>query len=226
MCLKTPCRSGVQGDGSAATLYQGLHQQEVIVGVLLLAEDGVDHRAGGIVHGDQQRERRYLVAQPRVMTAVHLDEHARARHALAAHPVLGWPPLSRTAQTGVDQDTPQGRPADFDALSFAQQLAEMGVVGPCVPGACQVNHIGRQGIGSCVGRPAAPMTVGQGGCASFPVNRQHAPGVAWADTHQRSGLVQRHMLRQQAVQNLKSRLFFGGHCHILHRGNVTFMLAS
>ena len=114
----------------------------------------------------------------------------------------------------------------FDALSFAQQLAEMGVVGPCVPGACQVNHICRQGIGSCVGRPAAPMTVGEGGCASFPVNRQHAPGVAWADTHQRSGLVQRHMLRQQAVQNLKSRLFFGGHCHILHRGNVTFMLAS
>ena len=32
---------GVQGDGSAATLYQGLHQQEVIVGVLLLAEEGV-----------------------------------------------------------------------------------------------------------------------------------------------------------------------------------------
>ena len=55
-----PVPVGVQGDGSAATLYQGLHQQEVIVGVLLLAEDGVDHRAGGIVHGDQQRERRYV----------------------------------------------------------------------------------------------------------------------------------------------------------------------
>ena len=100
------------------------------MGVLLLAEEGVDHRAGGIVHGDQQRERRRLVSQPRVMAAVHLDQYALPGHALAAHPAPGWPPLSRTAQTGVDQDTPQGRPADFDALSFAQQLAEMGVVGP------------------------------------------------------------------------------------------------
>ena len=98
--------------------------------------------------------------------------------------------------TGGDQDTPKGRPADFDALSFAQQLAEMGVVGPCVPGASQVNHIGRQGIGSCVGRPAAPMTVGQGGCAFLPVSRQDSPDMPFADTHQRSGLVQRHMIRK------------------------------
>ena len=50
--------------------------------------------------------------------------------------------------------------------------------------------------------------------------------MAFADAHQCSGLIQRHVLRQQAVQNLKSGLFFGGQCHILHRGNVTFMLAS
>ena len=139
------------------------------MGVLLLAEDGVDHRTSGIVHRNQQRERRRLI---RPATGDELPSTwismPSLRHALAAHPVLGRTPLSRTAQTGGDQDAPQGRPADFDALSFAQQLAEMGVVGPCVPGACQVNHIGRQGIGSCVGRPAAPMTVGQGGCAFLP----------------------------------------------------------
>ena len=38
--------------------------------------ESVDHRAGGIVYRDQQRERRRLVPQPRVMTAVHLDQHA------------------------------------------------------------------------------------------------------------------------------------------------------
>ena len=91
-----------------------------------------DHLTGGIVHRDQQREWRRLVPQPRVMAAVHLDEHTLPGHALAAHPVLGRTPLSRTAQTDVDQDTPQGRPADFDALSFAQQLAEMRVVGLCI----------------------------------------------------------------------------------------------
>ena len=90
----------------------------------------------------------------------------------------------------------------------------------------RVNHIGRQGMGSCVGRPAAPVAVSQGGGSLLPVSRQDAPGMPFADTQQRGCLVQRHMLRQQAVQNLKSRLFFGGHCHILHGVNVTFMLAS
>ena len=110
--------------------WQALDQQEVAVGVLLLAEEGVDHRAGGIVHGDQQRERRRLFPPPRVMAAVHLDQHALPGHALAAHPALGRPPAPRTAQSGVDRNTPQGGPANVAALPFAQQLAEMGVVDP------------------------------------------------------------------------------------------------
>ena len=50
--------------------------------------------------------------------------------------------------------------------------------------------------------------------------------MPFADTQQRGCLVQGHVLRQRAVQNLKSRLFFGGQCHILHTLNVTFMLAN
>ena len=52
---------GVEGDGYAEMLHETLDQHEVAVGVLLLAEEGVDHRTGGIVHCDQQRERRRLV---------------------------------------------------------------------------------------------------------------------------------------------------------------------
>ena len=207
-------------------LHQTLDQQEVAMGVLLLAEEGVDHRTGGIVHCDQQRERRRLVPQPRVMTAVHLDQHALPRHALAAHPVLGWTPSPRTAETGVDQDAPQGGPADVDALALAKQLAEMGVVGPFVPGASQTNYAGHHGIGRCVGWPAAPVTVSNGGCAPFPVSRQDTPGVASGDTHQRGCLVQCHVLSEQTVQNLKSCLFFLSRSHILHGVNVTFMPAS
>ena len=99
---------GVAGDGYAAAPEQALHQQEVAVGVFPLGEAGVNHRTGGIIHRDQQRERRRLVSQPWVMTAVQLDQHALPRHALAAHPVLGRTPSSWTAQTGVDQDAPQG----------------------------------------------------------------------------------------------------------------------
>ena len=55
---------------------------------------------------------------------------------------------------------------------------------------------------------------------------QHAPGVPWTQSHQPSCLIQSHMLRQQAVQNLESHLFFGGQSHILHGVNVTFLLVS
>ena len=46
---------GVQGEGNAAAPEQSLHQPEVAVGILLLAEQGVDHAAGGIVHREQYR---------------------------------------------------------------------------------------------------------------------------------------------------------------------------
>ena len=54
---------GVEGDGYAEMLHETLDQHEVAVGVLLFAEEGVNHRAGGIVHRDQQREGRRLIPQ-------------------------------------------------------------------------------------------------------------------------------------------------------------------
>ena len=62
----------------------------------------------------------FLVGPTPVETAVQLDQHSLPRHALAAHPVLGRTPSPQTAQTGVDQDAPQGGPADVDAVALAQ----------------------------------------------------------------------------------------------------------
>ena len=101
---------GVKGDGYAEMPHQTLDQQEVVAAVFLLAEEGVNHRAGGIIHRDQQRERWRLVSQPRVMTSVHLDQHALPRHALATAPVLGRTPSPRAAQPCVQQDAQQGGP--------------------------------------------------------------------------------------------------------------------
>ena len=92
------------------------------MGILLAAEQGVDHAAGGIVHCEEQRELRSAFAQPTVMTAVQLYQHACPGHPLAAHPVLWRGSSPRTVQSGVDQNAPQGGPADVDALAFAQQL--------------------------------------------------------------------------------------------------------
>ena len=125
-----PVPVDVEGDGNANALQQVLDQQEIGVGLLLLTEQGVGHRAGGVIDCDQQRERRNLIPQPRVEAAVHLDQHPLSGHSLAAYPVLGRTPSLRTLQPGVDQDASERGPADGNSLALIQQLAEMGVVGP------------------------------------------------------------------------------------------------
>ena len=100
------------------------------------------------------------------------------------------------------------------------------MVGPGVPGASQVHYIGDHRLGCCVGRFASAMVMSDGGRAVLPVGRQGAPGVARTHSHQLGRLIQRNLLCQQAVQNLKSRLLFRGQSHILHSVNVTFLLAS
>ena len=66
------------------------------------------------------------------------------------------------------------------------------------------------------------MTMGEGSRASLLIGRQDAPGVARADSHQFSRLIQGNVLGEKAVQNLKSVLFFRGQSHIHHGVNVTF----
>ena len=113
---------GVEGERNAAALEQSLHQQEVTAGILMIAEEGVDHAARGIVHSEQDRELRSVFAQPPVIAAVHLDQHTLPGHPLTAHPVLGRAPSPRTAEPGVGQDTPKRSPAHVDALAFTKQL--------------------------------------------------------------------------------------------------------
>ena len=52
---------GIEGEGNAAEPEQVLHQQGVVAAVFMIAEQGVDHFAGGVVHRQQQRERRAVV---------------------------------------------------------------------------------------------------------------------------------------------------------------------
>ena len=102
----------------------------------------------------------------------------------------------------------------------------MGVVGSVVSGAGQVHYVDDHCRRCGVGRFASAVPVGQGRRAVLPVSRQGAPGVARTYSHQLGRLIQRNLLCQQAVQNLKSRLLFRGQSHILHSVNVTFQLAS
>ena len=72
--------------GNTAAPEQSLHQQEVTAGILMIAKEGVEHTACGIVHGEQDRELRSVVAQPPVIPAIHLNQHALSGHPLPATP--------------------------------------------------------------------------------------------------------------------------------------------
>ena len=132
---------------------------------------------------------------------------------------------ARTTQSGVQQDPSQGGRADVDAFPFAQQFAQVGIVDSLVSSAGQMHHVGDHRLARGVDRSAATVAVCQDRCSFLPVGGRDAAGVACSDTHQLGRLIQCNLLRQQAVQNLKSRLLFRGQSHILHSVNVTFLLA-
>ena len=86
----------------------------------------------------------------------------------------------------------------------------------------QMRHVDDQRLGRGVDGSATAVAMCQSRRAAFTVGRQDAAGVAGSYSHQLGGLVQGHVLCCQAVENLKSALFFWGQCHILH--DVTAMM--
>ena len=142
---------GVEGDGYAVALDQLPHQQEVVAGVLLLAEQGVDHGAGGVVDGQQQCEGRTIVSKPPVVAAVHLHQHALAGHPLPADTVPGRPTAARALQAGGHQYAPQCGSTDLYALAFPEQLAQMSVIGIGVAALSKAQHFGLLRLRRCVG---------------------------------------------------------------------------
>ena len=169
---------GIEGEGNAAAPEQVLHQQEVVVAVFMIAKQGVDNGAGGVVHCQQQRQWWAAVTQPPVITAVQLDQYALSGHPLATHSMLGRPATARTAQPCLRQDAPQGGSADIDAFPLAQQFTQMGMVDSLVSSAGQMHHVGDHRLGCGVDRSVATVAMGEGSCTPILVSRQHASSVA------------------------------------------------
>ena len=79
----------IEGQGDPVAADDPFHQQEIAPGVFLGLEDGARHRAGGIIHRQQQGEPGSPLFQPGVMAAVDLQQHALLGHPLPTYPVFG-----------------------------------------------------------------------------------------------------------------------------------------
>ena len=131
---------GVESHGQAATLHQPADQQEVAVGILLLTEPGGHHRAGGVIHRQQQHELGASVLQPGVVATVQLHQHASLGHPLTTETVLRRAPAAGTADARLGQNAAHRGPAQVDAFPLLQQFGEMGVVGALVTLCSQLHH--------------------------------------------------------------------------------------
>ena len=105
-----------------------LHQQEVAPGVLLGPEESIGHRAGSVVHCQQQYESGPSALQPRVVAAIDLQQHALLRHPFPPDPVLGRTVLPGAGQAVAVEETAYRLPAQVNTLPFRQHFGEVAVV--------------------------------------------------------------------------------------------------
>ena len=179
--LEDPVAITVESQGDAVASDYPIHQQEVAPSVLLGSEYGIGHRAGGVVHCQQQYESGPSVLQPAMMAAVDLHQHALLGHTLPAYTMLGGTMAPGTDQAVAVEQTAYRLPAQLNALPLCQDLGQVAVVEADVFLAGQDDRGGSDIIGDRVAGLAAPVAVDQCGSPIPLVGRQDSPDLAFAD---------------------------------------------
>ena len=87
-------------------------------------------------------------------------------------------PAARASDARFGENAPHRGPAQVDALAFAEQLGEVGVVGAFVAAGGQFHHGGSLGGRDGVVGTAATVTVGQCSRALLAIVRQQPACVA------------------------------------------------
>ena len=110
-------------------------------------EDELGQAGALSLDGEQQAEARATLLEPGVVAAVELEQHPRARHALAPHAVLWRAAPPRAGHAGPRQDAPHRGAAEGEAFVLLKQLGEVGVVGARVPRGGEAHDSSRDGLG-------------------------------------------------------------------------------
>ena len=151
----------IGGGGEAVAADQVAEEEEVAVGLFLEAKDAAEDRAGRIVDGGVEDEPGAAGFEPRVVTAVHLDEEAGLRHALAAVAMAGRAAGAGTADAGGAEEALHRPTGEAQALAFGEQLSEVMIIHAGVAGAGEREDVGPHRVGEASRRGAAPVAMGQ-----------------------------------------------------------------
>lgn len=188
IAMKDPMPIGVGGAGEAVAANEAAEEQKVAMGVLLETEDALQDLSGGIVQGSDEDEAGTPVLKPGVMTAIHLDQEARLRHALAAAAMPGWAPGAGAANPGGAEQALHGRAGEVDPFPILEELREVMIVHARVGGAGQREDAVADGLRQAVGRGVTAVAMREGGEAPPPESGEKATDVAEGQAQERGGL--------------------------------------
>lgn len=230
VAMKDAMPVAVGRERQAVSTGHGFEEAEVAVSVLRVAKLASDHRPGGIIHPGEERQPGTAPFQPVVCAAIDLQQHPRARHALAATAMAARPAAFGTLESGPVQDPAQRGVGDVEAFALGQELLEVQMVHLRVGGLRERGDgIAQRVIETARGAtPSVPMD--QRGRAADPVGDTQATNLAGGTTEQARGLGDGDLSPFEGVQNhqlLVSALRQGDHASPIRPGaGRTFSLAN
>jgi len=165
IAMKDAMAIGVDRRRKAVAPDELAQEQEVAVRIFLKPKHGGEHPTRRIVDGGEEHQAGPPVLEPGVVAAVHLDEEAGLRHALAPaamarRPAAPWAGKARAAQEPLHR-----RAGEADPVMQSEQLGEMVVVHARVRRSGERENLGANSGGEpAVGGPAT-VPMGHGGGA-------------------------------------------------------------
>ena len=145
--MEEACAIGVDGRRDAVAVNQPPNEQEVAMGILLGAKHCGENSAGRIVDRGVEDQVGAAVFEPGMVAAVHLDEEAGLRHALATAAMPGGPTGPGTTDPGLAEQPSDGRTRETDGFALGQELGEVRVIAAGIEAAGQRQDTGADLLG-------------------------------------------------------------------------------
>jgi len=196
--------------GDTVAAEEVAEEEEVAVGIFLEAEDGPQHAPRRVIDRREEHEAGATVLEPKMMTAIELDEEARLRHAFPSPAMARGAAGAGTANAGFAQQAVDGGAGKVNVLTLGQELGEMAIIAAPVAGAGQGKHPRANGLSAAAAGLLAAIAMGQGREALLAYFGGEPADVADREPQQRRRHPRREETRGNPWKDLPPLLLFLG----------------
>ena len=151
---------------------------------------------------------------------IDLQEHTLLGEALPPQAMGRRPSAARAGQSGLEQDTPDGAPAQHHAFLFRQHIGEVAMIGGRIPLAGQGQDPAPHRGSECMAGTPPTVPVGHRRKPFLAVCRQNPSDLPHAHSQDDGCLCTGTRSAFHLLDHAKANLVSGRQCHLFHR--VTF----